>query len=183
MRIPQSMRISLAAILAAVVLGLLPGMLLTAAMASNPQEPGRSKKNTKKQLEAMACGELDRKYTVRTRDAGPEPPVPTDKALVYVIRWENADTLNPAKLAVDRKVVGINKGKAYFTATLEPGPHYFCSEILGDVSLLSLVLEAGKTYYLQQRSLTMGPWLGVVGEQKAKQKLAKCKLSTFEEKK
>ncbi len=70
----------------------------------------------------------------------------------------------------------------YFYFTLEPGPHYFCSQESDTQSLLSLVVEAGKTYYLQQ-NMAMSAELQLLDEEEGKQGLAKCKLSVFEEKK
>ena len=48
-------------------------------------------------------------------------------------------------------VVCVNRVNNYFYFTLEPGPHYFCSQESDTQSLLSLVVEAGKTYYLNRK--------------------------------
>jgi len=79
-------------------------------------------------------------------------------------------------------VVCFNRVNNYFYFTLEPGPHYFCSQESDTQSLLSLVVEAGKTYYLQQK-MAMSAELQLLDEEEGKQGLAKCKLSVFEEKK
>ncbi|HKM89573.1 MAG TPA: DUF2846 domain-containing protein [Candidatus Acidoferrales bacterium] len=90
------------------------------------------------------------------------------------------------KLAVDGKWVGVNKANNYFYFTLEPGPHYFCSQAENH-NLLTLVVEAGKTYYLQQK--IRAGWvkaqtdLQLLDEDEGKKGLAKCKRRVFEEKK
>ena len=58
------------------------------------------------------------------------------------------------KLAVDGRWVGVNRGNNYFFFTLAPGEHYFCSTA-ENRSVLAMKVEAGKTYYLQQK-ITMG---------------------------
>ena len=56
----------------------------------------------------------------------------------------------PAKFAVDGEWKGANLPGTYFTFTIEPGLHYFCSSAKSQ-SLLIVTLEAGKTYYLEQQ--------------------------------
>lgn len=150
------------------------------------QEKPRDTKETQKQLEDLACGPSDVHQSVRT-EKGPQtlPEQPADKALIYVIRPTHLGALIQTKLAVDTKWVGINRADNYFYFTLEPGTHYFCSQAENH-SLLSLVVEAGKTYYLQQK-IRMGIMkaqndLQVLDAEEGKKGLAKCKLSVFEEK-
>lgn len=89
------------------------------------------------------------------------------------------------KLGVDGKWVGVNRGNNYFFLTLEPGEHYFCSQA-ENKSVLALSVEAGKTYYLQQkvRFGWMKPRnkLVLLSEEEGKSGLAKCHPSVFEEK-
>lgn len=157
-----------------------------ASQAPAEQEKARDTKETKKQLEDMACGPSDVHLNTRT-EKGPQtlPEQPADKALIYVIRPTHLGAAIQTKLAVDGKWVGVNRANNYFHITLGPGPHYFCSQAENH-SLLSLVVEAGKTYYLQQK-ITMGVMkarndLEVLDEEQGKKGLAKCKLSVFEEK-
>jgi uncharacterized protein DUF2846 len=157
------------------------------AQAPADQDKQRDTADTKKQLESLACGPSDEHHTQRTeKDAQPLPAQPPDKALVYVMRPTHFGGAIQTKLAVDGKWVGINRVNNYFYVVLDPGPHYFCSQA-ENRGLLSLVVEAGKTYYLQQK-ITMGLMkarndLEVLDEEEGKKDLAKCKLSVFEEKK
>jgi len=151
------------------------------------QEKPRDTKETKKELKDLACGPSDAHQSQRT-EKGPQtaPAQPLDKGLIYVIRPTHVGMLIQTKLAVDGKWVGINRADNYFYIELEPGPHYFCSQAENH-SLLSLVVEAGKTYYLQQK-ITMGLMkarndLQLLNEEEGKKGLAKCNLSVFEEKK
>jgi hypothetical protein len=150
------------------------------------QEKPRDTKETQKQLEDLACGPSDVHQSVRT-EKGPQtlPEQPADKALIYVIRPTHLGALIQTKLAVDKKWVGINRANNYFYFTLEPGTHYFCSQAENH-ALLSVVVEAGKTYYLQQK-IRMGIMkaqndMQLLDAEEGKKGLAKCKLSVFEEK-
>jgi hypothetical protein len=84
---------------------------------------------------------------------------------------------------VDGEWKGVNRGDNYFFFSLTPGKHYFCSRA-ENRSVLVLQVEAGKTYYLQQE-IRMGLMkarnnLAVINEDKAKEKLPKLNLSTWE---
>lgn len=157
-----------------------------AAQAPAAQEKPRDTKETQKQLEDLACGPSDVHQSVRTeKEPQTLPQQPADKALIYVIRPTHLGALIQTKLAVDTEWVGINRADNYFYFTLEPGTHYFCSQAENH-SLLSLVVEAGKTYYLQQK-IRMGIMkaqndLQILDAEEGKKGLAKCKLSVFEEK-
>jgi hypothetical protein len=164
-----------------------PATAPQAAQAPADQDKARDTTDTKKQLEGLACGPSDVHHTHRT-EKGPQgaPDQPTDKALIYVMRPTHYGGAIQTKLAVDRKWVGVNGPDNYFYIVLDPGPHYFCSQAENH-SLLSLVVEAGKTYYLQQK-ITMGLMkarndLQLLDEDEGKKSLAKCNLSVFEEKK
>ncbi|MGO9012250.1 MAG: hypothetical protein ACLQPN_19305 [Bryobacteraceae bacterium] len=70
----------------------------------------------------------------------------------------------------------------YFFFTLDPGEHYFCSQSENH-SLLTLRVEAGKTYYLQQH-IRLGAMkarnkLEVMTEEEGKTKLADAHPSTW----
>ena len=86
------------------------------------------------------------------------------------------------KLAVDGDWKGVNRGDNYFYFTLEPGEHYFCS-VAENHSLLTLKVEAGKTYYVQQH-IHMGVMkarneIEPMAEEEGKTKLAKAHLTTW----
>jgi hypothetical protein len=120
------------------------------------------------------------------KESLPLPEQPADKALIYVIRPTHIGAAIQTKLSVDGKWVGVNRANNYFYLVLDPGKHYFCSQA-ENRSVLSLAVEAGKTYYLQQK-IRMG-WakaqnhLEVLEAEEGKKGLGKCKLSVFEEKK
>ncbi len=148
------------------------------------QNKPRTSKETRRQLEDLACGP-ENVHHRRWTEKGPQtlPEQPADKALIYVIRTYHTGFAVQSKLSIDRKWVGVNQMNNYFYLTLEPGPHYFCSEVSDDVALLSLVVVAGKTYYLRQALGAFGPDLQLLNEAEGKKGLAKCHLSVFEEKK
>jgi hypothetical protein len=146
-----------------------------------------SEKSKRKELELKACGLKEVKYSADTdKKQHPVPEAPADKALVFVIRptlWGNKIQ---TKLAVDGQWVGVNRGNNYFFFTLDPGEHHFCSDS-ENRSLLTLNVEAGKTYYLQQK-IKVGMWkarnkLVALDEAEGKKGLAECHLSVFTEKK
>jgi hypothetical protein len=113
----------------------------------NQGEPVRNE-----QLEVRACGPKDKevKYSSDTdRKQHPTPAQPADAALVYILRPTMYGQKAPTKFAVDGEWKGVNRGNNYFPIVLTPGEHYFCSKAQNR-SVLSLTLEGGKTYFLQQ---------------------------------
>jgi hypothetical protein len=86
------------------------------------------------------------------------------------------------KLSADKKWLGVNRMNNCFYHTLDPGPHYLCSQEGDYRRLLSMVVEAGKTYYLQQKIVTTAD-LQLLDEQKGSEGLSKCRLSVFQQKK
>ena len=151
------------------------------AAAQNESEAANSK-----DLELKACGpkEKEVKYTVDT-DKGqhPTPAQPADKSLIYVVRPSMMGNKIQTKLAVDGNWVGVNRGNNYFYFTLDPGEHFFCSEAENH-SLLTLKVEAGKTYYLQQH-IQMGVMkarnkVETMTEDEGKAKLAGAHLATWQ---
>ena len=139
-----------------------------------------------KELEQKACGpkEKEVKYVADTdKSRHPIPDQPGDKALVYVLRPSMMGNKIQTKLAVDGDWKGVNRGNNYFYFTLEPGEHYFCSAAENH-SLLTLKVEAGKTYYIQQH-IRMGVMkarneIDAMTEEEGKTKLANARLSTWE---
>ena len=133
-----------------------------------------------------ACGTKNVNYKATTdKKQHPTPEAPEDKALIYVLRPTIIGYKINSKLAVDGEWKGVNRGKTYFFFTVEPGERYFCSESENQ-DYLKLNVEAGKTYYLQQK-VEMGMWkartnLVVMTEEEGKKKLKDVHLSIFEEK-
>jgi hypothetical protein len=167
-----------------------PGTGAGADAASSAKPDGAAKtgtgKDAQERLRQLACGPEHVEHQVKT-DKSPQtlPEQPTDRALIYVIRPTHYGGLYQTKLAVDGKWVGSNKMNNYFYIKLDPGPHYFCSQS-DNHSLLSMIVEAGKTYYLQQRItpgvLKAGSDLELIGDDAGKKGLAKCKRTVFTEK-
>lgn len=133
-----------------------------------------------------ACGTTEVNYKQTTdKKQHPTPDAPPDKALIYVLRPTMIGFKIGSKLAVDGEWKGINRGKTYFYFTVEPGERYFCSESENQ-DYLKLDVEAGKTYYLQQK-VEMGMWkartnLVVMKDEEGRKKLEDVNLSVFEEK-
>lgn len=139
-----------------------------------------------KEEKLKACGTKKVNYKATTdKKQHPTPDAPDDKALIYVLRPTIFGMKIHSKLAVDGEWKGVNRGKTYFFFTVEPGERYFCSESENQ-DYLKLKVEAGKTYYLQQK-VEMGLFkartnLVVMEEEKGKEKLKDVNLSVFEEK-
>lgn len=144
-------------------------------------------KATQEAMEKQACESLDTHYKTDTdKTQHPTPDAPADKALIYVVRPTMFGNKVQTKLAADGQFKGVNRGNNYFFFTLEPGQHYFCSQA-ENKSTLSMKVEAGKTYYLQQQ-IKMGfmkarTKLVAMTEAEGKEALGKCHPSSWEEKK
>ena len=153
--------------------------------ASPPEDKQRSDKETRMRLEQLACGPKGVHFSHHT-DKGPQAPPEQrpDKGLIYVIRTKSPfGAAGQARLAMDGKWVGVNRVGNYFYIEVAPGPHYFCMKAgLDEPGLLSLVVERGKTYYLQHGFTMSGIDLELLDEEKGKQYVAKYSRSVFEEK-
>ena len=140
----------------------------------------------KEEIEKKACPAVDVGYRTDTdKKTHPTPEPPPDKALVYIVRPTMMANKIQSKLAVDGQWVGANRGHNYFFLTLDPGEHYCCSQA-ENRSLLLLKVEAGKTYYLQQK-IKMGFMkarnkLVLLDEAEGTKGLAKCHLAVSTEK-
>lgn len=146
----------------------------------------QSEKEKKQELRTKACGTESVNYTARTdKTQHPTPDAPADKAMIYVMRTTMLGYKIHSKLAVDGEWMGVNRGKTYFFFTIESGEHYFCSEAENQ-SYLTLTVEAGKTYYLQQQVkpgiFKARTELVIMSEEQGKKKLAEVNLSVFEQK-
>lgn len=146
-----------------------------------------AEKASQKEIEARACNPEKVKHSAETdKKQHPTPDAPPDKALMYVIRPTMGGNKIQTKLAVDKQWMGVNRGNNYFFFTLEPGTHYFCSQA-ENKSVMALKVEAGRTYYLQQK-IRMGFMkarnkLVLLDAEEGKKGLAKCHLSISEVKK
>ena len=139
---------------------------------------------SKQDLRAKACGtsKVDYTWTVdKTQHPTPEPP--SDKAMIYVLRTTIIGYKIASKLAVDGEWKGVNRGRSYFFFTVDPGEHYFCSESENQ-DYLAVKVEAGKTYFLQQK-VEAGVWkartnLEIMSEADGRKRLPDVHLSVFE---
>jgi hypothetical protein len=138
-----------------------------------------------RELEMKACGPKDAKSSADTdKKNHPTPAAPADMAMVYVVRPTMMGNKIQTKLGVDGKWLGVNRGNNYFFFTLAPGEHYLCSQA-ENRSVIAMNVEAGTTYYLQQK-ITMGFMkarnrLEVIDESEGKKAVAKTHLSIFGE--
>jgi hypothetical protein len=154
-------------------------------MKEEPATPADQMK--KDEIEKKACPAVDVGFTADTdKKSHPTPEPPPDKALVYVVRPTMYGNKIQTKLAVDGQWIGANRGHNYLYLTLDPGPHFFCSKA-ENRSALAVSLEAGKTYFLEQK-IKMGFMkarnkLALLGEEEGKKKLAGCHPSVSQPKK
>lgn len=139
-------------------------------------------KAAREELIKKACGpDVDHK-TSTDKKQHPLSEAPPDKALIYVLRPTMMGNKVQTKLAVDGQWVGINRGNNYFFFTLAPGEHYFCSQA-ENKSVFAMTVEAGKTYYLQQK-IRMGFMkasnrLELISKEEGEKGLAKSHPSSF----
>jgi len=126
------------------------GSVLVMCAAAGDKEEAAEPDN--KELQLKACGPSSKEvdFSASTDKANhPMAQPSTDKATVYVLRPTLTGNKVQTKLAVDGDWKGVNRGNNYFFFTLDPGEHHFCS-VAENHSLLTLKVEAGRTYYLQQ---------------------------------
>lgn len=153
------------------------------AEEDEPKSP--ADKAVRDEMILKACGPKVGHSADTDKTQHPTPDAPADKALIYVIRPTMMGNKVQTKLAVDGKWVGINRGNNYFFLTLDPGEHYFCSTA-ENKSVFAMKVEAGKTYFLQQKIrmgfMKAGNKLDVLTEEEGRKGLAKCHPSSFAEK-
>jgi len=135
---------------------------------------------------ARACGEKkdEINFSVKTdKTRHPIPDPEPGKAIVYVIQSESDPY--QAKLAMDGKWMGTNRGNNYFYFTADPGEHFFCSNQQGRIAIYKTTLEPNKSYFLLQKNavLLKNMRLILLQEQDGRKKLENLHLSVFEEKK
>jgi len=114
-----------------------------------------------------ACGPGDVEFNVKSGKVQPPALQPEPgKGLVYVVEEYDGPPVKPTvKVGLDGAWVGANRGTSYMSFPIEPGEHHLCAEwqigrtlspISRTVSLTSLKVEAGQTYYLRARFLLVG---------------------------
>lgn len=141
----------------------------------------------RKEVEMKGCGPKETKHSADTdKKTHPVPEPPADKALLFVVRPTMMGNKIQTKLAVDGQWVGVNRGNNYFFFTLDPGEHFLCSTA-ENRSVMKLTVEAGKTYYVQQK-IRMGFMkatniLEAIDEREGKVALTKTHPSVSVEKK
>ena len=157
-----------------------------ASASAQPQKEDNQEPANQQELEQKACGPKGAKSSARTDKKNHlTPEAPVDMALVYVVRPTMMGNKVQTKLGVDGQWLGVNRGNNYFYVTLRPGEHYLCSQA-ENRSVIAMSVEAGKTYYLQQK-ITMGFMkarnrLEVLDESDGQKQVAKAHLSILEEK-
>jgi hypothetical protein len=119
----------------------------------------------------------DKEGMVRFTKDHPVGEVDPGKALVYVVRPTSAAFGVKSWFLCDDEVLGVNRGSSYFFASVDPGTHVFWSKS-ENVDALELEVEAGMTYYIQQR-VRMGGFkartkLDVLDTAEGEKALAKC---------
>jgi hypothetical protein len=155
--------------------------------AETKSSPEKGSPLSEKETEAKACGLNEVNFDHKSVESPPPSlEAPPDKALVFVVRPAFVGKLIQTKLAADGNWIGTNKGKGYFSFTLEPGEHYLCSKA-ENRSVLKLTVEAGKTYFVQQK-IEMGLMkarnkIVQLSDEEGKKALEKCDLSISEAKK
>lgn len=137
-------------------------------------------------VELKACGPKEKEAqfdsdTDKKNHPTPEPPA--GSALIYVLRPTMSGNTMQTTLAVDGEWKGVNRGNNYFFFSLLPGEHYVCSKA-ENRSVLTLKVEAGKTYYLQQHIqkgllLVFRNTIDVMTDDEGKKKLKELDLSTW----
>lgn len=167
-----------------VAIALLSLAFSIAAAADKKQKEGQEPAGDN-QMTLKACGskESEVDFSASTdKTTHPTPEAPDGSAMVYVLRPTMIGNKVQTKLAVDGVWKGVNRGKNYFFFPLEPGEHHFRSKA-ENRSTLTLNVEAGKTYFLQQHVL-LGVMkarnsIEVMKDDEAKKKLQDCHPSVW----
>ena len=118
---------------------------------------------------------------IRGKDVAQKITPPDGKALIYIVR-RPAYFASLAEFAVsmDRQMIGHTQAQRFLYTFSEPGTRTFIGHA-ENKSSLSLEVEAGKTYYIEQkiRPGIVYPRnkLKVLDEKKGIKKLNQCKLA------
>jgi hypothetical protein len=95
-------------------------------------------------VKAQLCGPDVFHSTKRVKQKSQlETEPPQDKAVVYVLAptYEAGYTQN--KVSADRVWIGVNQYRSYFVVALPPETHDVCSKSGGNVTHLTISVEAG----------------------------------------
>lgn len=74
-----------------------------------------------------------------------------DKAVLYIYRDQFSGSAWQIPIAINRIFIGKTGGYTFFRKTLAPG-HYVVESKSENIAQISLVLEAGKVYYVRQET-------------------------------
>ena len=162
-------------------------LLLTLACADMCRAQEKAKPMWTGSAPESACGPQDLKHETSTdKTQHPRPEIPAGKALVYVVRPTMWGNKVQTKFAINGEWVGINRGDNYFFVLMDPGVYNFCSQAENKVTA-RLALEAGKTYYVQQKIkvgfMKARTEMDLLDAKDGEEALAKCHPSHFELKK
>lgn len=103
------------------------------------------------------------------------------KALVYIIRSTTTGFAVAMNVTCNNKIVGATKGRQFIHFNLTPG-NYVLASHAENKHELPLIIEAGKTYFIEQK-VKMG-WVRArtelikVSEQVGRNKMKNCSLSS-----
>jgi hypothetical protein len=123
------------------------------------QKEQNSDPDSAKARELKACGPRgkEQKISVHTdKKTHPTGEQTADKSLLYIVRPRPdlsffTGVMYSSNVAADGEWKGGNHTGTYFFFTLEPGTHYFCSDVKHHRSVLVFTTEPGKTYYIEQQ--------------------------------
>ncbi len=104
-----------------------------------------------------ACGKDDVQFSVKTKNAVPEPLTADQKVATVVFIEDVGGEVSPAptiRFGADGAWVGATRGKSYFVYSVIPGKHSLCGSRQGgaradrdNVAVAPLTAEAGKVYF------------------------------------
>lgn len=104
--------------------------------------------------------------------------VKPDKALVYFLRPTSMGAAIKSFVMCDDEIIGINRGKSYFFAQIEPGKRVLWAKS-ENVDALELDLQPGVTYYVRNSPQTgvfkARTKLDLLSDQDGLKALEKCK--------
>lgn len=130
---------------------------------------------------AVADGDTDTNayYTVHQQRQLAQPTA--NRALVYIIRPQFLGMAVKFWAFMDDNFLAVTCGKKYTYALVKPGSHVFWAKA-ENVNAIRINVEAGRTYYLQQK-VKMGAFRGgvqlrVIDEATALKMIKKCKFIT-----
>ncbi len=105
---------------------------------------------------------------------------PEGKALVYIIRSAKFGYKTEFKVFRDGLLLGRTKGLIFIPEILDPGTYSYACDKTNEIFLS---VEAGKTYFLQQKVQPSGlsgrSSFKILDESLGREELTKCKLGKF----